>query len=748
MNDQEPEDGKVAKWVSEIQLYDKEAQPWMTKSDRIVKRYKDERGVRDVKARYNILWSNVQTLLPALYASLPKPNIDRRFQDDDDLGRISAQVLERSVTYFVQTELFDSVMNQAVLDRLLPGRGTAWVRYVPNFKDATVQGSEEVREDGTAISDDAEIDEGPNQELSYEEVIVDFVHCADFGHTYARTWEETRAVWKKVYMTRTELVSRFGEIGNDIPLDYTPEKDSVSNTGDHMKKATVYEIWDKPSKKAIWLHKDYPNLLDERDDPLKLKDFFPCPKPIYATLANDSLVPIPDYEEYRDQANELDELTGRIRSITKAIKVAGVYDASAEGVQRLLAEGVENQLIPVEQWAVFGDKGGLKGVINFLPMQEIIQTLQSLYEARESVKQIIYEITGISDIIRGSSNPNETATAQELKGQYATLRLNSQQKDVARFSRDLVRIMTEIIAEHFSMETIKQLCGVKLLSQAEKQQITMQQQLAQQQGQQAPIPEDVQELMDLPSWEDVEKLIRNDTARCFRIDIETDSTIKVDQESEKKARIEFITAAGSFIQQAAQVQNPELQPLLMEMLLFGARGFKIGREMETTFKTVMDKMRKGAEQPQQPQPDPAAEAAQMQMQVEGQRLQLDGQKIQSDAQSNAAELDIKRMEVQIKQQELEIKRMDLALKQQDMQQKSDIEGKKIEADLIKTAMMGQEKGESEDVAGIIEQTIGQAMDRIAMAQNGSQEIVAALSKPKTIKIIRDEKGMAIGGVSE
>lgn len=650
---EENADGVVAKWVAEIKLYEKDSQDWTSRSKKIIRRYKDERSARDSKSRFNILWSNIQTLKPALYAQPPKPNVDRRYQDDDDLGRISAQVLERSVSYFVATDTFDSMMQQSVLDRLLPGRGTAWVRYVPNFKDATITGSDEVKREGIDPTDDAVIGEDASPDLYSEEVLVDHINWQDFGYTYGRTWEEVRAVWKIAYMTRSELVKRFPDVGKEIPLDYSPEKLNDTKIDDTLKKAAVYEIWDKPSKKAIWIHKDYPKALDERDDPLKLHDFFPCPKPLFSTLANDSLVPVPDYVLYQDQARELDELTGRIWAVTKAIKVAGVYDASAEGVQRLLAEGVENTLIPISQWAVFGDKGGLAGVINFLPIKEIAEVLLALYKAQDYVKQIIYEITGISDIIRGASDPNETLGAQELKGKFASLRLDDQQKEVARYGRDLVRIMTEIIAEHFSIETIKQICGVKLMTAQEKKLVQQGMQAAQASGKEIPpMPEEIQELMDLPTWEEVEKLIRNDTARCFRIDIETDSTIKTDQDAEKKARTEFLAAAGGFIQQMQQVQNPQLQPLLMEMLMFGIRSFKVGREMESEFKSTIVKMRKQAEQP--PQPDPEIAKHQMEMQQKREDAQATAQ---TEAQRNAME---DQREANKLTQESQIKREEMA----------------------------------------------------------------------------------------
>jgi len=482
-------------------------------------------------------------------------------------------------------------------------------------------------------------------------------------------------------MSRKELIERFGEeIGKEVPMDSGRKDDK---TPEDLKRATVYEIWDKAGKKAYWINKDYKDPLDERDDPLKLKKFFPCPEPVFATLANDSLVPTPDYVQYQDQAKELDDLTGRINSLVKALKVVGVYDASAPALARMLGEGMENVMIPVEQWAVFGEKGGLKGVLDFLPIEAVANVLVGLYDARERTKQSLYEVTGISDVIRGATDPNETLGAQELKSKYAGLRIGAMQADVARFSRDLVRIFAEIIAEHFSLDTIKQLSGFQLMTMQEKQ---MAQQMAQMQPD-VPMPDEVKEMMELPTWEEIEGLLKDDMARCFRIDIETDSTIKVDQDADKAARNEFLAAAGGFIQQSIMAP-PDLQPLLMEMLKFGVKGFKIGRELETTFDMTLRDMKAKLENPAPQPPDPAAmeaaakeKEAQDKMQIEQQKIQVGAQleqdKLSQQGQFKQAEL---QQQLQIKQMELE---HDLKVQsvraQADASAKVQIEGMKLEA---------------------------------------------------------------------
>lgn len=650
---------KVARWVAEITLYDRETQTWYERGKRIIRRYKDERspiGGDDSRTRYNILWSNTQTLEPALYARNPKPDIQRRFKDADPVGRVVSGILERSATYFCDTDKFGAGMRNCVQDFLLPGRGTTWNRYVPHMQAAA-----EITNDVT-IGDSAQESDSPQQEIpeviEYEEVCTDYVHPEDFGHNICRTWEEVYCVWRKVYLTRDELIKRFGEEKGSLPpLDFTPTSLNDTKLDSGIGKATIYELWDKTRRCAVWFHKTVPEALDLRDDPLRLEGFFPCPRPILANVTNDSLIPTPFYVEYQDQAHELDNLTARIGSLTKSIKVAGAYDASVQALGRILSEGVDNIMIPVELWAMFAEKGGIQGAMSFLPIKEIAEALIQLYNAREQVKKDLHEISGIPDIVRGDSNPNETLGAQEIKTSFATNRISDQQREIQRFARENIRIMVNIICEHFQIETIKQISGVRLFTSAEKQQITQFQQASQPQQPQPgtppmppPVPpqalhglssDQIETMMNDPSWDEVEALIRNNALRCFRIDIETDSTIKADQEADKAARVEFLKAAGGFLQRANEVgaSNPIMVPLLAQMLQFGIRGFPVGKELEGGFNITLQKLEKQAANPQ-PKPDPKMIEVQGEQQLAQAKLQgemqLNHAKIQGDIQVQQA----------------------------------------------------------------------------------------------------------------
>lgn len=497
-NEDSPEQSAWQRWNDELELARKAKgfDNWHTRAKRIVKRYRAERG--DISensddlegAKFNILWSNVQTLMPALFAKSPKPVVERRYLDRDDVGRTASVILERTLSYELDDGTYLSALKKGVLDRLLPGRGVVWIRYEPKFtpmpgktqevvdgeKSETMGGvvreplSQELSDDTPATGPQEATSDAPEEQVADESVVVDYIDWRDFMTSPARTWEEVWWVAKRVYMTREELVARFGPVGKEPTLDWSPVETTSSAVGQStegntkQRRAKVWEIWNKQARCVYWMAESYKDkLLDQKEDPLGLECFWPVPKPLFATLTNDSLIPIPDYIEYEDQANELDDLTTRITNLVKTIKTCGVYDASVGELKRMFEEGFENELVPCDNMAEFSSKAGANGMghIWLLPIKDMAATLIQLYEARDRTKQVLYEVTGISDIVRGSASQGgaKTATEQRIKGQFASMRLNDMQAEVARFARDTLRIMGEIIAEHFDPMTLFEISG-------------------------------------------------------------------------------------------------------------------------------------------------------------------------------------------------------------------------------------------------------------------------------------------------
>ena len=301
---------------------------------------------------------------------------------------------------------------------------------------------------------------------------VDYVHWKDFRHDPARTWDEVRWVARRAFMTRDELEERFTDpdqtgsadgqtIGEAVPLTCGPDgEQDEKNKGaaDAFRKAEIWEIWDKAKREVLWIATGYEDLLDKKPDLYKLSGFFPCPKPLYATITNGSLVPTPDYAQYKTQAEEMDRISKRKSGLVDAMKVRGAYDAAAPEISRIL-KGEENELISIDRWDEFSTAQGLKGSIDFLPLDIFAKALEGLSKEKEEISSDVNEITGMSDIVRGQGDPDETATGVAAKGHFATLRLKKRQAEVATFVRDTVRIMAEMTCELFQPETLAEMAS-------------------------------------------------------------------------------------------------------------------------------------------------------------------------------------------------------------------------------------------------------------------------------------------------
>lgn len=647
---------EVERYLAYITAYDKAFNKWQERTQKIVKRYRDdakEYSYGNEQARFNILWANVQTLVPATFSRLPQPDVSRRFRDSDPIGRVASLLLERALEFEVRHYPdYREAMKNSVIDRFLGGRGVAWVRYEPVTSVQEPLTPDETGDDSAVIEGagaDQITEDGPLEQIDDETAPVDYVNWRDFGHSVARTWEEVTCVWRRTYLSYSKLCERFGEeVARRVPLDVSPEdnnsQQSRMKTGQSQinKQACVYEIWDKTTQKAVWLSKAVGELLDEKDDPLGLEGFWPCAKPLYATTTTDTLVPVPDFIQYQDQANELDTISDRIDGLIKALKVRGVYNAEFSELRRLFTETGNNDLIPVKSFAAFAEKGGLKGAVDIVDLTPIFQAMQALFQAREDVIQQIHDITGISDIMRGDTDAAETAAAQGIKARFGAIRLRSTQDDVAMYATELLRLKAQVICNKFQPATILVMASASQLL-PEDQQI---------------LPQAMSLLLgrqiDPLEWQAIvartgqmqQKVLRN-----FRIEVDADSLVQIDEDAEKQDRISFLTTMSQFLKEAlpAAEQTPELAPMLLEMMKFGISAFKAGKTLEGMFDSTMQQLQQALKaQAGQPKPPPVeiqkvqAEStarmqekqadAQITMQLDEHKNQLEAAKLQLNGQ--------------------------------------------------------------------------------------------------------------------
>lgn len=603
------DDAALAKrWIAEIQTAEKAQAKWVERAKKIEKIYADERDTRSDRGRkFNILWSNVETLRPAVYMQTPKARAVRRYRDKDPEARFGALMIERSVETSCELYDFDHTMDQAVRDRLVVGRGQAWVFYVPS-----IVGDEQ------------------DAALAYEDVQADYICWQDFLHSVSRTWGEVWWVGRWFHKSRAELKTWMRERGLDekkaatVAMDVSPEGDKTDEgLKDERARARILEVWNKRDGEVLYVAvgSGVNAILGRTPPSVKFRDFFPCPRPMLATTTAKSLIPTPDYALYQDQAEELNRVTERIGVLQKALKVVGVYASESTELAQML-EGSDNKMIPVANWAMFSEGGGAKNKLEFFPVEVVAKVLEGLYIIREQAKQTLYEVSGIGDILRGSTDPDETATAQGIKAKWGSLRVRRIQKDVQRFAADIMRLKAEVITEQFSPQSVMAMAGVDQdllskyvpeapappppqlppeLQQAAQQNPAIQQQLQAQQQQAA---QQAQAAATKKFITDVFAMLKDDTARNFRIDVETDSTLEPDQEEEKQTAVEFVTAISAFLKEAGPMMmtgGPEVADMLGETLLFVVRRF--GHNVDALEKKI-EAVVEAAKQPKEAPPDP------------------------------------------------------------------------------------------------------------------------------------------------
>lgn len=736
-------------WAKEISDAHEREKDWRKSAMQCVDLYE---AVKQKDYQYNVLYSNTETFAPALYNQVPRPVVTRRFKDPDPLGKVCSDVVRRLLSFLSDSNeseypTFDDMMTQAVLEALVPGRGVARFKHEVEFTTQEIDhelqasGSEQRQtgpgnaprnpagqrapsngEGGRSLDQggaEAGSEEAPGQDVVFETVVAESIPWERFTHGYAKQWRHVPWVCFDHYLTREELVQNFGEVGKSIVLTETekesaegsPAQDKWSVKRDDqkgVKLGLVHEIWDKTKREVLFTSPGLPKQIVKRcPDPLGVTGFFPMPEPLVFFQKIKTLVPTTLYAQYQEQARELNRITIRINRLIGACKARGFYDKRVSGIERVLQQD-DNTVLPAENIQLFGDGAvNLDQVIWLYPIDKLVSVIQMLYQQREQIKTVIFDITGVADVMRGASKASETLGAQQIKEQWGSLRISRMQKRVQNYARHCFRIMAEIGVTKLGQETIAKMTGLQyptaeqkaqaqaLMQQLQQQIMAMQAQAqppvagagppggsqisAPQQGQGQPpqpqIPPAVQQQMQQlqgilaqPSWEDILSVLGDQLSRAYRIDIETNSTIDPEATDDKEQISELLNAISQFVMGVAPLLESGALPMpaIKSMLLAVVRRFRFGPELEDAL-----------EQIQQPPPkaDPQAQAEQVKLQVAQMHAQAQQQKLQLEAQQAQQEHQNK---LQMMAQELQMKQEDHRLKLAEMAAKSQIEQQKLE----------------------------------------------------------------------
>lgn len=586
--------GKARYWFLELNSAHKAEEQYRKDAADIEKVYSGDKPVE-----FNVLWANVETLKPVVYGNTAKPDVRRRYKTKDPVAKIVSMVMERAIEYTCEQYDFDNAVETCRDEMLVNGRGVAWLEYVYEESEVEEQRLEYDELLGTTSLVSVKIPIIANQQVK-----TLYIHYDDFRMSPARCWEDVRWVARRHLPNRSELIDQFGEKGESIQLTHSLLKPSDKDNADYQPdaddifmRAEIWEIWDKEQRKRIWYAPNDQKIIEEEDDPYELENFFPCPKPVYAFSIAGTMVPKAEYQIYRKQVEVLNKLSRKVDEITEQLKLAGFYNAVNKEAAKILT-AKNGQFVPIISASM---DASAREMVQFWPTEKVAQALAGLIGARDDQLQIIYQITGLSDIVRGSTAASETATAQQLKGNFATMRMQPRQVPFQRFVRDIFRIKGELIVEKFS-------------------------------------PEMLQEMTQIPITPEVSQLMQQDKLRNYRVEIETDSTVVADSEADKQNRIEFLQAFGQTVERMAPLVQAGIMPMeaAKEMMMFVLRGFKVSRQMEEAIETM------GDQQQQQDKPNP-------EMQKIMAETQRDMAKLKADQQYKIAELQQKG---QLKQAEI------------------------------------------------------------------------------------------------
>lgn len=123
-------------WLRKIAAARKGEKKWRKAAEEAIEIYEGEKSSQIS----NLFHSNIETIVPSLYNSTPIPDVRRRYNDEDRVGKEVCDLVERAVSYEIDQHAFDKVMVAHVKASCLAGRGVVRVRYEPTIEGDQITG--------------------------------------------------------------------------------------------------------------------------------------------------------------------------------------------------------------------------------------------------------------------------------------------------------------------------------------------------------------------------------------------------------------------------------------------------------------------------------------------------------------------------------------------------------------------------------------------------------------------------------
>ena len=390
-----------------------------------------------------------------------------------------------------------------------------------------------------------------------------------------------------------------------------------------------------------------------------LEEFFPCVDLTPLTNGK-NIIPIPEYELYRNKAVQLNKLSAKADKLEEKINYIITTDKTNQDNVSDMATAGEGDIVTLQTPNPMAT-GNNAAYLGFVPIEQAVKLAEHRELKKQQLKQDIYDITGIADIMRGQSDARESATAQQIKGVFGTLRFQDQQKQVQNFVVSVYEIMAEIICENWDAQTLEDLTSTYLPTEEEKAQVqakiamlqTIQEdprymQAAQQGFIQVPqVTKEERRLLEQPSWDALVGLMRDEKLRNYSIDVQSSATIFDDIAEQSESVQQLANTYIGIVQQAIQVQSPAVIRGFIPIAKMQLTNIKCGRAIA---KQLIDALEEGAEEleraNERPQENPRVALEQQNLAIKQADLQRKVMVDKEEALKSAREFALKQAELQ------------------------------------------------------------------------------------------------------
>jgi hypothetical protein len=398
-----------------------------------------------------------------------------------------------------------------------------------------------------------------------------------------------------------------------------PKSDEDKNESTPKRQLiTVYEYWDKYEREVCWLPENGTDFVkpltytqpgdyedeDQHNGLYDLERFFPVPDPLVANQSTDEFWPITEFYQVCELIEDIHTVFSRMMALTRSIRARLLFDQSIEGLQVAISEASEGDAfgVPNLAQALVDNGGSIDNVLQYIPVEKMVASLAQMYQALEQRLNTLYRLTGVSDLLQGliTDGTQRTFGERQMLEKYALNQHAEPQRKMQEFVRDCYELICEMALKNFKDESLERYMIPQTAPPVHQQ-----------------------------NFKAALGLLKNDRKR-FRIDLETDSTIALNEQYDKQMRVELVnTLTGAIEKVSGMVRaDPTLIQVELHALKYMIQGFRQGKmfqqEVTEAIDQAIQQQKVLAEQP--PPPDPT----QIQIQLEQARLQTEQTRVQGE----------------------------------------------------------------------------------------------------------------------